>query len=254
MIISSKFKKIVSCMFSFIYVYLENNIIKKLRKVIGKKLFEKVSESRFSSMWNLMLKWASSDGKQVRTGLHLLAICVEYQYNAFSNLIESLQQVVEVHVNSENYKVKIAAIELHRQIVIAYHQNEGQVTFELRLLSTDKLIELVNSKETTKVGCELLYWYLSEYFELFNPDEEDLCKISDAMINNVIKYHALYKEASESLYLALSNFNSQSDINAFFDSNKDQIYSIFDDISVSSIEKTILFIRYLFSKLLYSLP
>lgn len=241
----------------FILVYLgarianetDEKIIKKLRKVIGKKLFEKVSESRFSSMWNLMLKWASSDGKQVRTGLHLLAICVEYQYNAFSNLIESLQQVVEVHVNSENYKVKIAAIELHRQIVIAYHQNEGQVTFELRLLSTDKLIELVNSKETTKVGCELLYWYLSEYFELFNPDEEDLCKISDAMINNVIKYHALYKEASESLYLALSNFNSQSDINAFFDSNKDQIYSIFDDISVSSIEKTIISMMRVFVKM-----
>lgn len=240
----------------------DERIIPKLRKVIGKKLFLKVSPSRFYSMWNLMIKWCSSDGKQVRTGLLLLAVCVEYCASAFSNLFDSLQQVVEAHIDSENYKIKIAAVELHRQIVLAnqssqkenQNENEDENSFQLQLLSVDKLIELVKQKETTKTGCELLNWYLAEYFELFNPDDEGLAKISDEMINVIISYHAMYKEASESLYLALSNFKDLSNVNFFFDNNKEVIYSIFtEEFGSTSVEKTIIAIMRIFVLLIFNI-
>lgn len=220
---------------------LDENILPKLRKVIG-LLLKSVTNSRFLSMWNLMIKWSSTNGKIVRTGLLLLAICIEYCAAAMVDLFEPLQQVVDVHINSESFKVKIAATELHRQIVIA----SSEIGFTPNLLTTQKILELLSQRETVQTGCELLHWYLSEYMELFNPSEDDLINISESLISVVVSWHGSINEASEALTLTLNNLQVPQDVGLFFEKNHQVIYSIFNELGISAASKTIIVMMRIF--------
>ena len=219
----------------------DERIVPKLRKVIG-KLLTKVSGSRFLSMWNLMVKWASTSGKQVRTGLLLLAVSVEYCSEAMENLIEPLQQIVDVHITSENNRVKIASTELHKQIVAAYHTNEAS---QLKLLSVPQLIELIEQRETTRVGCELLQWYFSELSDFFTTNENECIQLSNATLKVVISWHGIIQEASEALYFSLFRMDDPNDLGEFFMANYETIME-----QVSQDSKIILPLMRVFVKII----
>jgi hypothetical protein len=174
----------------------EELLQKKLRKVIG-VLMCTVSNAKLLSFWNLIIRWASSAGNQVRTGVLLLSVAVTYCPDAMANLLGSLHRIVVAHIASENVKVKLAAVDLHRNMISAFSMSQDY------LLPVSTILDLLAKKESTRLGCDVLDWYLTS-FDFFNPGVNLLTELSDVLVNVIINWRATIKEASNSLHLILT--------------------------------------------------
>ena len=181
----------------------DEGISKKLRKDVGLLLL-KVSDSKFASLWKLMAIWASANENQVRTGLLLLSIAVAFCPDAMMNLVDQLQQIVDLRITSENAKVRICAVDLHKQIVSAYNGNES-----IRLLSTSLVESLIKERETCRLGCEVLFWYLTS-FPGFDPDEEACLSLGRSLLDVVISWRGTVKEAGDSLHKILCRLSDSA--------------------------------------------
>ena len=173
------------------------------------------------SLWELMVRWSSpnSTSKQVRTGLLLLSVAVSSCSEALLNLINSLQEIVDQHIHSTDPKVKIAAIELHRNIISSYPGNENT-----RFIPLNDIYTFLEDKSTTKIGCEVIYWYLSS-FEQFSPDEKELIECSTKILNVLISWNGTIKEACDSLHLILLRLSVEN-CTTFFQDNSQNFLKI----------------------------
>ena len=194
---SERLEKYAELMFAYFGARVANEsdegITKKLRKDVGLLLL-KVSDSKFASLWKLMAIWASANGNQVRTGLLLLSIAVSYCSEAMANLVDQLQQIVDLRITSENAKVRICAVDLHKQIISAYSGSES-----VKLLSAEMIEGLIKERETCRLGCEILFWYLTT-FPSFEPDEGACLALGKECLNVIVSWRGTVKEAGDSLH------------------------------------------------------
>jgi hypothetical protein len=185
----------------------EEPIQKKLRKVAA-TLMCAVSNAKLLSFWNLMIRWASSAGNQVRTGLLLLSVAITCCPEAMANLIDSLHQIVVTHIASESVKVKLAAVDLHRNMISAF-----SITSDY-LLPVSTILDFLKNKETTRLGCEILDWYLNS-FHFFDPDVPILIDLANVLVNVMINWMSIIKEGSSSLHCILKRIPLE-ECSAFF--------------------------------------
>jgi len=171
----------------------DDAVNEKLSKTVG-KLLRIVSNSRFLAMWELMSIWAKSGGNQVRSGLLMISIAIKYSSAALENTVPTLQEIFHERFETTNIKIKVASIELHKQMISAYPGNQS-----ILLLTPKQICELLNQKETCKIACEILFWYLSNN-PLFEPAPSDFELLTSTILDVIITWNASFPEAADSLY------------------------------------------------------
>jgi U3 small nucleolar RNA-associated protein 20 len=172
----------------------EPAIAAKLHKAVV-RLLVRVSHAKFHALWQLMVRWASAGGNQVRSGLLLLAVTVGACPDALANLVDALQQLVDAHIAQQNARVRIAALELHRAIATAYPA-------DTKLIPIARIVEFVRERETCKIACELLLLYLTE-LPAFDARVDEWEEAADALAAVVVGWCGAVKEAADSLHRIL---------------------------------------------------
>jgi hypothetical protein len=148
-----------------------------------------------------------------------MAVAVSWCLNAMLNFCDSLQQIIDVHIGNEDVKIRVAAIELHRQIVTSYPGNAST-----NLLPLPQLLGLISAREIYRIGCEILSWYLSSFDE-FRPSLEELVASTDVLLDVVIGWQGGIKEAAELLHKALCLL-PPDELTLFFDRSLKKVMAI----------------------------
>ena len=196
-----------------IFIYLGAAIANESDEQTSKEISELVQElilsnnqSKISSDFPLMTKWAESDGKQTRTGLLLLSAAIALTPE--SALVE-LENLVDERLKSDNQKICLAAIHLHKAIVSTFSETE-----DVRLFSAQQILSLIRNKETCRVGCELSQWYLSDYGSKFKATKEEILDIAEELTRVTFDWSGVISESGLALSIILSQLDSE-ELNSF---------------------------------------
>ena len=156
---------------------------------------------------DLMTKWANSGGKQTRTGILLLATTIPVMTfpGNTEDLINELQTLIKERIDSGNSKISLAAIQLHKAIISTYSEIPN-----VKLFSGDDLLNLISNKETCRVACELLNWYLTNYPDRFTPSHEQIIKLAEEMTRITFDWSGVIPESSQNLGYILLQFDDDT--------------------------------------------
>ena len=78
------------------------------------------------------------------------------------------------------------------------------------MFNAEQILSFFENKGTTRIECEILQWYLSDYSEKFTPSEEETLKISEKLLYITFEWSGIVAESGLSLSIIMSQMSEET--------------------------------------------